>query len=233
MTRWRFRTDEQNDVGASQHDPVETWAAPRTLTQAVIDKAKTDLAAYEIFMRPAPLGPIEREGTRGHWLMQLSMLCAGQKGSMQEYMEKTAAYAKGLQYPAFCFTSKTLYSAARKFKFIPTFSELSDYFSPMVRDHQKIVDRIAALANSQPYDGLLEHKAEVIKRWSDMTPDEQRRHDEDIKAMKSRLAAAGIGDSAIAKLARRLLDETNDRSRALLEPILAAKRAALLGDDQP
>lgn len=234
-TSWRFRTDDQIDANIPPHDPREIWNPPRTLTQAVIDKAKRDLETYEAFMRPAPMGPIERDGTRGHWLMQLSMLCAGQKGSMQEYMEKTAAYAGGLNYPAFCFTSKTLYAAARKFKFIPTFSELAEFFEPMVRQHRVICDRLAALANAHPYAGRIEHKTEIIRRYEDMTPRQKREHDEMMEALRVRLRAAGVGspyDKEAAE-ARRTMDAANARQRALLAPILEAKRKALVGDDGP
>lgn len=227
----RFISDATRDENpnASAPDWVEDWRAPDNITPDLIEQCKAALKDWDEFMMPCAIGPIDRQGTRGNWLMQLSMLCASPKVSMQEYMEKTAVYAEGLVYPAVCFSQKALYTAARQFKFVPTFSELSTFMENIVYAHRIMYARIAALANAKPHLTKTEAPKSIYIR--DMPEPQRSEYLAEMKSLRQSLESAGIGNTIEAETARREIEAREQRAKDLLKPIMDEKHAAMLRDD--
>lgn len=228
-TKFAFVTDAQLDDNPNrQAEGLETWQVPSRITQPMIDDAKEQLAVWQAYLAPCQLGRIGEQNTVVDWLSQLGTMCAGQKMSVDEAKEKIASYAFGLRYPEFCFSQGSLYRAARKFKFFPTFSEVCDFLDDMARPARSTFARIELLSLAQPTSDI---EPERVKRWEDMTPDEQAAHDKMMSDLRKRLSAAGVGNDSKAVAARRRMEEMDAAQRARIAPLLDAKRRALMGEE--
>lgn len=229
--RVKFVTDAQLDENPNAHATFHSsWDIPHPITRAIIDAAKAALPLWDAYMVRAPIGHIGSPNTVAEWLSQLGVLCASQKMSVADAKEKLVAYATGLDFPTECFTQKSLYVAARHFKWFPTFSEVCDWLEKYIATARVMHDRIRALANADltPTALAAPVKGPFIK---DMPEAQRDEYIAQMKGLKSRLEAAGVGNTERAAQARRDIDTRNERARALLAPVLEAKRKALLGDD--
>lgn len=79
----------------------------------------------KILAARAALEKSPREAT-AKWLIRLGTLCAGQT-SVADAKAKIAAYVELLDYPLGCFTTQTLEAAARQFKWLPSYAELTEF----------------------------------------------------------------------------------------------------------
>lgn len=94
--------------------------------QELHDEAIRLISACDDALRPAS------SETVGKWLTALGGTCAVASGPSQDAKEKVWAYINVLDFPPICYTHGTLKRAARKFKFFPTVSELSEFFAEIV-----------------------------------------------------------------------------------------------------
>lgn len=112
-------------------------------------------------MRPAD-GDVVRK-----WLGDLGVLVAGAMG-VDEARAKLAAYANLIadDFPRAAFTRRTLATAGRRFKFFPSFSELSEFLDETHGDLRTKVDRLQALAKPgrQPRTQVEEEPVSIQER---------------------------------------------------------------------
>lgn len=192
---------------------VNLWTPPETITPQVVDLAKAALPAWEALLQPPPAGPVEREGTRGHWLAQLMMLTMTAKGTVEMHQERLAIMAAGLLHPAFCFTRWTLFDAARQFKFFPTFGELSAFLDAVAEPARRQRARLTVLAKADMKRIATQTTGTKIGFVRDLPPAEREKFLRDMAEMRRRLACAGVGATPVAAAARRSLDAVNERMR--------------------
>ncbi len=231
-TEWRFAAED--DEGRRKREggamPLEGWDVPAVITQGMIDAARAELDGWREYLKPCRHGHIGEENTVADWLSQLGIMCAGPKMSVADAKEKIVTYAIGLRYPPICFTRASLYAAGRHFKWFPTFSELCDWLDAVARPARETLERLEALALAKPTQKP--QLAETIRLWADLTPAEREAHNERMFRLKAQLASEGVGNSAKAREARRRIDERVARARALMAPIIEAKRAAFMAEGE-
>jgi hypothetical protein len=233
-TRYKFTTDKQLDADPNaQAESYNYWSIPYVIEQPMIDAAKDALSEWEKYMTRAQVGPIGTPNTISEWLSQLGVLCGGPKMTIDEAKEKLAAYATGLNYPTHCFSQKSLYAAARHFKWFPTFSEVCDFLEAWVKPARQMHERIKALslATATPEIYLVEGpaKSPYIK---DLPPEQQKEYLAQLDELKKKLADSGVGNSEAAAKARREMHARDEQTREMMRPILEAKRAAFMAEGE-
>lgn len=211
--------------GVRFHD---RWAPPATVTRETVEAARTALANFDELLKAGPLGPAKKPGTRGHWLAQLAMLTiSAGKNTLEEQLGRVATVAIGLTYPAFCFTSATLYQAARRFKFFPSFAELAAFLDEVVEPARRTRDRLSRLAQAVAGPGPRLEKVAYIR---DLPDAERTRYFAEMRTLRAKLETAGVGNTPDAARARRARDDAEARMRARLQPVIEAERARFLGE---
>lgn len=137
-------------------DDEYVWQPPTTLPARVVDEARRAAAQLEHALRPAG------EDLKARWLAQLAQLCAG-TSSAEDGLTRLRAIARDLDHPPLCFTDDTRIAAARKFKFFPSFAELSGLLDAVRHPYRDRLDRLRRLGPAQaPAQG--ESEAEAIAR---------------------------------------------------------------------
>lgn len=228
--RTKFITDAQLDADPNTTPTFySTWNLPSIITPEIIEAARDDMYLWDAFMARCPIGHIGQPNTIAEWLSQLGILTAGPKMSVGDAKEKLAAYASGLDYPAICFSQKSLYAAARHFKWFPTFSEVCEWLDKFIKPSRTMHERITALANARiQLPAPVEAKPVYIK---DLPEPQRTEYLRQMAELRTRLESSGVGNTAKATAARRRLDEANERTRAALAPIIEAKRKQFMGED--
>ena len=145
--------------------------------------------------------------------------------TLDEAKEKIAAYAMGLRHPAFCFSEASLYAAAKKFKWFPTYSEVSDWLDAKSREARNTLQRLEMLAGAKPSKP---REPDMVRKVEDATPEQRAQHLEAMRALKTRLAAQGVGNTPEAQKARRAVDNRIAQQRAAMAPMIEAARARFL-----
>lgn len=115
------------------------------------------------------------------WLASLGPLVAGNI-SVEDARAKLAAYCGMLEYPAACFTKASLAKAAKRFKFFPTFSELTEFLDAQHADLRVKRQRLEAIVRAAQGNAPKAIAHEPI----DYSPEAQER-------VRQWLAAAGMG----------------------------------------
>ena len=219
---WRFTPEDQHGSPTRSGGalPVEaSWDIPTVITQQLIDAAAEALPAWREYMAPCDLAKA------GHWLAQLGVMCGGPKMTADEAKEKIVAYAVGLQFPAFCFSDKSLYTAAKKFKWFPTFSEVSDWLEAKSRVSQDTLTRLEMLASAQP---TKPREPDMVRTIAEATPEQREKHEAEMRKLKAMLADSGVGNSPKAHAARRAVDNRIVQQRAAMAPMIEAARAKFM-----
>ena len=126
--------------------------------------AEAALAAIERALEPAPRETVER------WIEALGALTAAPQGE-DEAARKTRAYAAMLEFPASAFSRRSLDAAARRFRFFPSYAELTEHLEAETADlkttrHQ--LRRAVALP-------IADHRP--VGKWSAMTPEQREEFD--------------------------------------------------------
>lgn len=106
-----------------------------------------------------------REAT-AKWLIRLGTLCAGQT-SVADAKLKIVEYIALLDYPVGCFTDQTLDAAARKFKWLPSYAELTEFL-----DGEAAAARICLSALLRPVIAASEAKLGSPPMHETLTPEE-------------------------------------------------------------
>jgi hypothetical protein len=119
----------------------ETWRPPRHANAALKAEAERAWQAAERALAPASAE------TMGKWLASLGLLCAGAT-SAAEARAKIGAYASLMDYPPACFTKSTLADAGRRFKWLPSFAELTAFLDEVARPARQLRDRLRAIAEA-------------------------------------------------------------------------------------
>lgn len=119
----------------------ETWRSPREASAALKAEAQCAFDAAERALAPASAETMRK------WLASLGLLCAGAT-SVTEARAKIGAYASLMDYPPACFTKATLAEAGRRFKWLPSFAELSAFLDEVARPARQLRDRLRAIADA-------------------------------------------------------------------------------------
>lgn len=139
------------------------------------------------------------------WLINATIACVRQSGETAESTVLRLRSMAGMMadMPAMCFTDETAKTVAKKFKFVPSFSELSEFLESGSSPFIKKIGRAKAILASK--DGL-----DPEKSSKDGLDPEQKR-DEAAKARVAALCAAWrSGDKNAYDDARRGFDTAKD-----------------------
>lgn len=146
--------------------------------------------------------------------------------------------AGGLDQPGFCFVRASLYGAARRFKFFPTFGEVAAYLDEIAEPARRMRARLAVLASAPPSlikGGIMEESGKALAPGEritfvrDLPPAEREKFLRQMTELRRRLAQDGVGDSAAAVAARRRADEINERMRQRLSLAPAETQGPIQG----
>lgn len=217
-------------LAAAIRTPNEWWTPPLRVTLALSDLAAAALPEWDALLRPARIGPVDRVGTRGHWLVQLGLLTLGTKATMTEHMQRLALMAGGLMQPTFCFSLVSLYDAARRFRFFPTFGEAAIFLDEIAEPARRERRRLGLIAAwRRPRTRPTASTGERIAFVPALTREERVAFIAEMRALRQKLEQSGIGDTDRAATARRQIDEVNARMRARAQGQIADARQALIG----
>ena len=128
---------------------------PGPVTTAIRDEARAVLATLESSMAPAPDDLVKK------WLVKLGILTAGNVGE-QDAETKIKAYAFMLSSPSKCYTAATLKTAARLFKFFPSYSEIAGFLDGECIDERNQLRRLKRISQG-PVDDTTPATPEEIK----------------------------------------------------------------------
>jgi len=157
-----------------------TWRLPERITPELIAQAKRLLPAAEEALKPAP-----RQKARD-WLAMLGTLCAGQM-SAADAKAKIGVYVPLLEAPESVLTRDTLRQAGERFKWFPSFAEISDFLAERVGPMRALRARLEAIANAKPSLP----PPPTGKAWSELTDDEKAALQAKVDAVKEYLSRAG------------------------------------------
>lgn len=118
-------------------------------------------------LQPADRKTVER------WLATLGTLVAGTM-SAQDAQLRIKSYARLLEHPASCYTDETLRAAGETFRWFPSFAEVSAFLDERAQPLRTLRDRLKAIAEAP----VTRKPEEPVRKYRDLSPEEQRRHDE-------------------------------------------------------
>ncbi len=132
-----------------------------SIPSAVRNEAEAALSAIDEALKPAPEALVLR------WLTALGTLTATRPDEA-DASGKVRAYAAMLELPASAFTRRSLDAAARRFRFFPSYAELTEHLEAETADARRTrhqLRRLAALpvADSSP----------AGQRWSELTAEQR------------------------------------------------------------
>lgn len=128
-------------------EPYEVgWDRPSTFPVRLRPAAESALAAVNAELVPASDAALRK------WLSSLAVLVAGGRSSAEDAEIKLKAYAAMLdgKMPVCAFTRDTLDRAARKFKFLPSYAELTELLSAIVSPKTARANRLAYVLKLPP-----------------------------------------------------------------------------------
>lgn len=128
-------------------EPYEVgWDRPQTFPARLRPAAESALAAVNAELVPASDAALRK------WLSSLAVLVAGGRSSAEDAEIKLNAYAAMLEgkMPVCAFTRDTLDRAARKFKFLPSYAELTELLSAIVSPRTARANRLAYVLKLPP-----------------------------------------------------------------------------------
>jgi len=117
-----------------------TWKCPSNPSAELRREANERAASLSVNLRtPATANHCAR------WLASLGNLVAGQM-SAQDVRDKLTAYAGNLDYPAGLYTQDSLKAAGKRFKWFPSFAELTEFLDARKADMEAELSRCRAIA---------------------------------------------------------------------------------------
>jgi hypothetical protein len=159
----------------------ERWTAPVEITPQLRDEAEAGLRSLRVAMQPPP-APTMRK-----WLATLGTLTAG-KVDAEDAATRIDAFVGMLDYPAQCFTKRTLDAAARRFRWFPSFAELAEFLDEQAAPLRTLADRLEQLLQvpATALPGPAKDKAAPLYR--DLTPEQQAEHDRLMRSFRETTA---------------------------------------------
>jgi len=153
-------------------ETMESVGRPQPPTTEVRNEAMRKLSEAEAVLVKASTETVRR------WLLTLGALTAG-KMSVRDAEVKITAYQNFIDHPEKCFTEATLKSAARRFKWFPSFSEVSLFLDRECRDERVLARRLRNIADGPTYDlpvqAPLKERQAQIKRLAKEFPEAFRK----------------------------------------------------------
>jgi hypothetical protein len=128
-------------------EPYEIgWDRPKAFPDRLRPVAEDALASLNAELTPASDGALRK------WLSSLAVLVAGGRSTADDAQIKLNAYAAMLEgtLPVCAFTRDTLDKAARKFKFLPSYAELTEFLSAVVSPKTARANRLAYVLKLPP-----------------------------------------------------------------------------------
>jgi hypothetical protein len=156
------------------------WRLPERITPELIAAAKRFLPATEDALKPAP-----RQKAKD-WLAMLGTLCAGQM-TAADAKAKIGVYVPLMEAPELVLTRETLREAGERFKWFPSFAEISAFMDEKVGPIKQLRARLEALANAKP---TLPPPSKG-KAWSELTDEEKAAHNAAMDAFRAKCAEPG------------------------------------------
>lgn len=141
QTSARFGTD---DTAAQDADlSVSTWIAPTWVSERLRAEAEALLPFYQRAAYPAP------EQSFLRWLNVLWLGLPKSKGNAERWEAIKLVYAALLgDFPAGCFTKRTLQAARDRFKFFPGTNELAGFLAPYRNEITNNVYRLRVVSKT-------------------------------------------------------------------------------------
>jgi hypothetical protein len=129
----------QRAITAQERWEISVSARPVPVSAEVRDAARKALPALTATMRRASDGTVKK------WLASLGVLTAGKVGAA-DARAKITAYAAMLEHPEMCFTKSSLKTAARTFKWFPSYSEVAEFLDRECREERAALRRLKRIA---------------------------------------------------------------------------------------
>ena len=144
------------------------------------------------------------------WLIRLGTLCAGQT-SVADAKLKITEYIALLDYPVGCFTDQTLDAAARQFKWLPSYAELTEFL-----DGEAASARVHLAALLRP--PAPEAKPSGPPMHETLTPEQISAKFAALRGSLGGSPAAALGSPVHVSDAVREITEAEAKRRALESP---------------
>jgi hypothetical protein len=135
----------QRAITAQERWEISVSARPVPVSAEVRDAARKALPALTATMRRASDGTVKK------WLASLGVLTAGKVGAA-DARAKITAYAAMLEHPEMCFTGTSLKTAARAFKWFPSYSEVAEFLDGECREERAALRRLKRIAEGPVAD---------------------------------------------------------------------------------
>ena len=202
-----------DDRGA--HAVALTWRLPERITPELIAQAKRLLPAAEEALKPAP-----RQKAKD-WLAMLGTLCAGQM-SAADAKAKIGVYVPLLEAPELVLSRDTLREAGERFKWFPSYAEISEFLAEKVGPMKQLRARLEAIANARPSLP----PPPTGKSWNELSDDEKAALQAKVDAVKEDLSRAGPRPLAQAisvppALKERVLPRSDDAKALIAQGVSA------------
>lgn len=160
----RFLGDEDSRQEAAV---MATWIEPKWVSESLRDEAARLLPFYE------GLATATSEQSLLRWLNVLWMALPKARGTPETWEAIKVVYAAMLDdFPALCFSKRSMRAARDRFKFFPSTNELSEFLTPYRTEIANAVYRLRVIAHTTTERG----------NWSE-APKTSGRTPEDLRAV--------------------------------------------------
>jgi hypothetical protein len=151
-----------------ESDFMPTWIEPTWVSERLRDEAQQMLPFYE------RLAFTTGEQSLLRWLSMLWTALPKARDASTDWEAIKLAYTGMLgDFPAICFSKRTMRAARDRFRWFPSAHDLAEFLTPFRNEVTNTVYRLRVIAHTTPQ----RPKPEELKR-SGRTPEEQRRVDE-------------------------------------------------------
>lgn len=118
-----------------------TWKPPASVSNEMRTEAAALVAKIDAAMGLCPQDDVR------DWLTSLGALVAANI-TVADARARLTAYVGMLEYPSACYTKASLRKAARRFKFFPTYGELTDFLDAQLAEIRTKRQRLQAIINA-------------------------------------------------------------------------------------
>lgn len=158
------------------------WLPPEDLRVETVEEGQRALPAIKAALQPVGSDVVAK------WLASLGVLCAGQMSAADAKI-KMAAYVPLIEEPAIAFTSATLKAAGERFKWFPSFSEITEFLREHGAELRLVKLRLERIALEKPAEPR-------GKGWSELTPEQKAEHERMMARVRQSLTSPAVDGAA-------------------------------------
>lgn len=160
------------------------WIEPKWVSESLRDEAARLLPVYESFARAVS------EQTMMRWLNVLWMALPKARGQVLDWDAVKVVYPAMLDdFPALCFSKRSMIAARDRFKWFPGTNELAEFLGPYRNEVTNAVYRLRVIAHTTTKRDNFSPAADAEKRGR--SPEELRAVAEICAGIRGNLAGGG------------------------------------------